>query len=362
MSLFGAKRVLGLDIGTSSIKMVELELGKQSKIANYGIIENANHLTQPSRVLQSSAHGMIVDNVAELIHQLVSKARFSGDEVYATYPIFSSFATLLDFPVLSKEEVDRAIAYSFRQYVPLSPDDAAYEWIEAGEKETSQGVGASSAVKKLFFLTAISKKIVQGYEDAVARVGLKLKSIESETLSLLRLLRLMGGIQDKTIAVLDVGAYSTNIMVIRNGYVVVNKGLDSGGGDITRSVARGLGVDGSRAELIKKTQGLTYSAEQAAVYQLVYFALDFILEEARRVFGTYSSKFSEPIDEVILVGGSSLLKGIEGYLTDKLKLKTTVFSLSQIPVVRSDARFVIQQASPELAVGIGAVLKVQELQ
>lgn len=363
MSLFGPKKVLGLDIGTSSIKIVEVALGKQPQIINYGMIEDDAYLTHPGSVLQSSARAMVTDNAVRLLRELLSALRIRGGDVYATYPIFSSFATLLDFPALNKEEVDRAIQYSFRQYIPLAPEDTHYEWIEAGEKEMTDGSGSpvmGGKVKKYFFLTAISKKNVLAYEEIVARAGLKLKSIESETLSLARFLRHNTSLSGRTVGVLDIGSYSTNIVVIRNGFVVINRGLDSGGGDITRSLGRGLGVDGMRAETVKKTQGLQYVAEQAAVYQLIYFALDFILEEAKRVFAMYKTKFSEPIDEIILVGGSSLLKGVEGYLMDKLQIKTTVVHSSHPFLVRANANATVEGMTPQLAVALGVALKAQE--
>ncbi|MBI5421485.1 MAG: pilus assembly protein PilM [Parcubacteria group bacterium] len=362
MSFFGPKKVLGLDIGTSSIKIVELALGKQPQITNYGVIENANHLTQPSKSLQSSAHAMGPENISDLLKQLLTKTGIRGGEVYATYPIFSSFATLLEFPELSPEEVERTISYSFRQYVPLTPQETAYEWIEAGEKRISQpgDVGGGGTIKKLFFLTAISKKIVANYTVAIEKAGLHLKSIESETLSVLRILRAASSLEEKTIAVLDIGAYATNIIVIRNGYVVVNRGLDSGGGDITRSIARGLGVDGSHAEEVKKTQGLTYSVEQAAVHQLVYFALDSILEEAKRVFEMYKSKFDEPISEVVLVGGSSLLRGIDGYFSEKVGIKAISFTSLYYFNVKPEERSAVEVAFPQLVVATGAALKAKE--
>ncbi len=362
MSLFGPKKVLGLDIGTSSIKIVELALGRQPQITNYGVIENINHLTQPSKSLQSSAHAMGPENISDLLKQLLGKTGMRSGEVYATYPIFSSFATLLDFPALNKDEVERTISYSFRQYVPLTPDETAYEWIEAGEKKVSQpgDLGGGGMIKKLFFLTAISKKIVANYTTAVQGVGLHLKSIESETLSVLRIMRATSHLEERTIAVLDIGAYSTNIIVIRNGYVVVNRGLDSGGGDITRSIARGLGVDGTHAEEMKKKNGLSYSVEQAAVYQLVYFALDFILEEARRVFGMYSSKFDEPISEVVLMGGASLLKGVDGYFSEKLGIKTTLYTQMHYFYVKPEATLSLERAFSQLVVAAGAALKAKE--
>ncbi|MBI5153406.1 MAG: pilus assembly protein PilM [Parcubacteria group bacterium] len=362
MSFFGPKKVLGLDIGTSSIKIVELALGKQPQITNYGVIENVNHLTQPSKSLQSSAHAMGPENISDLLKQLLVKTGIRGGDVYITYPIFSSFATLLEFPALSPEEVERTISYSFRQYVPLTPEETAYEWVEAGEKKVTQPGGAEGegAMKKLFFLTAISKKIVANYTTVVQRVGLGLKGIESETLSVLRIIRATSSLEGRVVAVFDIGAYATNIIVIRNGYVVVNRGLDSGGGDITRSIARGLGVDGSHAEDIKKHQGLTYTAEQAAVYQLVYFALDSILEEAKRVFGMYRTKFDESISEVVIVGGSSSLKGIEGYFSEKFGITTTVYTPGHYFGVKPEGVVALERAFPQLAVAMGAALKGKE--
>ncbi|MDE1970095.1 MAG: pilus assembly protein PilM [Patescibacteria group bacterium] len=363
MSLFGPKHVIGLDVGTTSIKVVDIALGKQPQIANYGTIEDDSYLMHPGNALQSSARGLVIDHITELLHTLLHALHIKKGEVYATYPIFSSFATLLDFPALSKEEVDRAIEYSFRQYVPLAPEDTHYEWLSAGEKDLTTAGGESvvggGTVKKYFFLTAISNKNVALYEELAMRTGLKLKSIESETLSLVRVLRHNTTLSGRTIGVLDIGTYSTNIVVIRNGFVVMNRGLDSGGGDITRSIARGLGVDGIRAETIKKTQGLHYVAEQAAVYQLIYFALDFILEEAKRVFAMYATKFSEPIDEIILVGGSSSLREIEHYLADKLQIKTSVLR-SLHPFTTRGAVTLADSASSELVVALGAALKAQE--
>ena len=71
----------------------------------------------------------------------------------------------------------------------------------------------------------------------------------------------------------------------------------------------------------------------------------------------YASKFDEPISEVILVGGSSLIKGIEGYLTDRLHIKTTLFNPFSSFGVRPEAKMMVQKTIPELVVATGAALK-----
>ena len=141
-SLFGGGSYLGVDIGTASIKLVEMSkgglAGGRPTLKNYGILETYGHLERINDAIQTSNLKMIEQTTADLLKVLLNNTQVKSRKTIASIPAFSAFTTLLEIPLMSKEETARAMYYQARQYIPMPLSEVSLDWIVVGEQETPE--------------------------------------------------------------------------------------------------------------------------------------------------------------------------------------------------------------------------------
>jgi len=188
----------------------------------------------------------------------------------------------------------------------------------ANEATYSSGMEGTGGGKYQVLLVAASKNKVAKYEKIVKGAGLELKGIEIESFSMTR--SLIGNDQGNFIIV-DVGSRVCNIALVERGVIKVNRNIDAGGKDITRSIASGLNISEERAEKLKTSGNDIFSADLAINYP----TLELIVSETSRVIKSfYKNEDNSKVDAIILSGGTANLFGITKYFTDKLNVRTIV--------------------------------------
>src|SRR3989344_7572327 len=247
---FGGGGVLGVDIGTASIKAVEL-IDSQGKptLRNYGILESYGHLDRVNDAIQTSGLKLVDKQTADLLKRLLDEMQPKTKDAVASLPAFSAFTSLLEIPVMSQDETVQAMQYQAKTFVPLPLTDVTIDWIPVGEFEDATG-----AKKQQVFLVSVSNEQVEKYKNIFSAVGLNLRFLEVETMSLARILTH----GDKATSIMvDIGARSTAIGVASAGVVKYNAQTDFAGASITQAITNGLGINISRAEDLKRQMGLS---------------------------------------------------------------------------------------------------------
>ena len=140
------------------------------------------------------------------------------------------------------------MSFQVQKSIPLPTSQVAIDWTRVGSKEDENGV-----VKQFILIVAIPNDIIKKYKEIFKSVGLKLQALEVEHISYTR--SIIGGDKTPTI-ILDIGARSTNITIVENGFVKDNKQIDYAGDSLTEAISRGIGVSNMRAEELKKSRGL----------------------------------------------------------------------------------------------------------
>lgn len=310
---------LGVDIGTTSIKMVELAPGRGKPILqNYGILENYGHLERPNSVIQTSSLKMIDSDVADLLKILMGQLKPKTRDVVASVPPFSSFTALLDVPAMSAEETAQAMQYQARSLVPLPISEVTIDWLTVGEYEDDKGTK-----KQQIFLVSVPNEEIKKYQAVFKMAGLSLRALEIEGLSLVRILTKGRG----TTLIMDIGALSTSIAVGDGGFLKYSAQTDFAGSSLTQAVAKGLEINVRRAEDLKRQRGLKGTGGEYELSTLMLPYLDVILNEGKRVRDIYEKNYSPrseagrgKIEKVILSGGGANLLGIEAYVSDYFSL------------------------------------------
>jgi type IV pilus assembly protein PilM len=319
----GKNRFLGIDIGTSSIKIVEIKIGNNKPIlSNYAWIKMS---------------GISGDNQSELsdvvliryLKRMLDAAKFKSNKAYVSMPAFGGLITLIEFPQMSKEDLDQAIKFEAHKYIPTSLDDIALSWdvlniknVPLVAKREDAGIKtettASPNLKLQVLLVAAPKSKVEKYEKIIAEAGLSLNSIEIESFSLLRSLI---GNDAGNFVIIDIGSRVCNIVLVEKGVIKVNRNIDAGGKDITKVISHSMDIDEERAEKFKISNDGLLSKES----NMKFTTLDLIIDETKRVLSTYyKNEREKKVDGIILTGGTAGLVGIDKYFGDALNIKTII--------------------------------------
>lgn len=344
--IFPTKPYLGVDIGTTSIKIVEFdEKDERPVLKNYGILESRGHLQRLNSAIQTSGLRIVEKEAAAMLKGLLEQMKVKTTDAAASIPSFTAFTTLFDVPAMSKEELAEAMRYQARSLVPLPITDVTIEWTTVGEYEDEKGIK-----KQQIFLTSVPNEHIKRYRTLFKLAGLNLKILELETLSLARSLTLG---DPATSLIIDIGSRSTAIAVAENGVLKYSAQTDFAGSSLTQMVANGLGINILRAEMLKKQRGLCGSGGEYELSTLMFPYLDVILNEARRTKDIFEGNYRGKVQKVILSGGGSHLLGIEKYAADWFGLpviKANPFSRVILP---SEISPLGPEIGPLLSVAIG---------
>lgn len=310
-SFFGGVSYLGVDIGTTSIKIVEISRrGGKPSMTNYGMLESYGHLERPNNAIQTSTLKMLDRETAELLLLLLRQLKIRSKNVIASIPAFSAFVTLLEFPVMPEAEMAKAMQFQARQYIPLPISEVALDWIKVGERQDDQGI-----VKQQILLISVPNDHILKYQSIFKAAGLNLIALEIESLSVARVLAMD---EPGTSAVVDIGARSTNIVITEQGSVKMNAQTDFAGGSLTQAIASGLNISNRRAEELKKRQGLLGVGGESELSTLMAPFVDAILNEVRRAKATYEREYGGSVARILLTGGGANLLGFQEYAADQL--------------------------------------------
>jgi len=350
MSFFGPKSILGVDIGTTSIKIVEITSSdKKPKLQNYGWLETYGYLERVNDAIQTSSLRILEKDTAKLLRFLISQIKPKTNRVVASLPSFAAFITLLELPVMPEADMGKAIVFQARQYIPLPVSEVTIDWLKVGEREDEDGIK-----KQQVLLISVPNERINSYRAIFKAAGLNLVALEIESYSLTR--ALIEKDPTPTIMV-DIGGRSTNIVVADNGFWKYNGRTDFAGNSLTQAITTSINIDARRAEELKKRRGLTGTGGEYELSTLMFPYIDVIIDEVRRVKDFYEKEYKSKIERIILAGGGANLLGIENHFNQRLGLpvvKGMPFNrISYMPKLEP----AINDLGPSLAVAIGLGIK-----
>lgn len=358
MSLFNTLKrkifpsFLGVDIGTTSIKIVEVKPGNQiPAVVNYGILESSGHLLRANDVIQTSGLKLFVENTTELLKMLIKDMKPKTTDVLAALPVFSAFTTVFEFPEMSQGDLEKSLSYQARQYIPLPISEVAIDWMKVGEREDEKGFRYTQVL-----LISVPQELIKKYQAIFKSAGLNLRLLEIESLSLSR--SVISGDQSSTIVV-DIGSRSTSICFFEKGQLKFSAQSDYAGSSLTQALATSLNINPVRAEELKKEHGIVNVGPNYELSTIMTPFLDVIISEVKKAQFNYQSQFlaSPNTERLILSGGSANLAGIEKYFEKEFNfpvVKASPFARFEYPEIISP---IVNELNPSLSVALGLALK-----
>ena len=202
-------------------------------------------------------------------------------------------------------------------------------------------------------LTAAPKSLVARYIDIFKRAQLNLLSLETEAFALSRSLI---GNDRSTVMIVDVGATTADICIIEEGVPILNRGIDTGGEFITKTIMNSLNVNQERAEQFKRDFGLS-SGGAMNVPDVIQKSLNSIINEIKYVFELYKRQGDNKIDKIVLTGGSAFLPNLPKYLSDLLDLQVVIGDPWDRIIYPLDLKPVLQEMGPRMSAAVGLAMR-----
>ncbi|MEI6627280.1 MAG: pilus assembly protein PilM, partial [bacterium] len=334
MGLFFNKvNYLGIDIGTSSIKVVELaNFNGRPRLVTYGFTERK--LTEERDVSDLISNE---SEVVAIVNDICKKSRTTTKKVIASLPNFSVFTSILTLPQMPKKDLESAIEWEAKNIIPIPLENVNLDWtvIKESEEERQEAsldkraeiigqenkpfhtINAKNKNNIRVMVTGANKDLVAKYMGIFHKTGLNLISLETENSALIRS---MIGADLSSVMILDLGASTSSIAVVDKGIPVLSRTIDVGGLAITRSVAVSLNVGLDRAEQFKQDLFLGGEELESPLPALVEKSFAPIMQEIKYALNLFEEQQGKKVEKIILTGGSAMLGNLASHLSKSLSI------------------------------------------
>jgi len=354
MTLFEKKpkSILGIDIGTSSIKVVQLRKEEDKfKLENYGELSTVGYLERLNEAFQITSLRKLQAVTREMLRILLKETEIDAKRTVMAIPVFSSFVSVIEMPEMAEKELSRAVEFEARRYVPIPLAEVALDWkiIESGMIKDS--VSPKPFKGKRILLIAVPKEVVNKYIKISELLELKILALELESFSLARVLS-----SKESSCILDIGARATSFTIVDKGTIQMSHSLDVAGAEMTKTLATGLGVAHTRAEEFKITHGLNHTDEKE-IQELLNVSIDKIIDEIERMINSYQAKTERKIEKLILNGGSAQLVGLKEHIEKKINIKTVIADPWANITYPPNLQETLKKIGPQFSVAIGAAMR-----
>ncbi|MBI2055516.1 MAG: type IV pilus assembly protein PilM [Candidatus Sungbacteria bacterium] len=339
----GPASFVGIDIGSDSVKVVQLRKEREQAILEtYGELKVGRYFAEARRGLV----GRDDKEVVNLLGDILRESSVTSEKAVFAIPSAASFVTVINFPLIRDDEIESAIPYEAKKYIPIPTSEVNIDWrvIEKDENEKRVSV----------LLAVVPNEIVSRYQRIAGLAGLDLAGVEIESFSLVRSLLY----NDRGVtALVHWGAVSTIITVVEDRIVRLNHNLSRGSREITANLARSLNISEERAEILKKEVGLSDRPEEMETAAVIAPIVDSFLLETERVLVSYNRQARRKVEKIVLAGGGVSLKGFAGSVARHFGLETTVGNPFQRTVFPEFMASVLRDIAPSFGVAAGLALR-----
>ena len=355
-----AKTFLGVDVGSSSIKLVQLSnKGGVISLDTYGTISLGPYA--------KTSIGMAVslpDKVlAEAFLDLRQEAEVTTDTAAFSIPFRASLVSLISLPISLKNKVKEVIPYEARKYIPVPISEVSLDWYIVPSRlfsnqntffDTEEETKTSDSDGKDFkvLLVAVHNTELEKYKMISNDIKMGVKFFEIEVFSTLRSVAPRNYYPT---LIVDIGSKTTKFYVVESGIILKSYFINHGGQSVNESIAKLTGVSFDVAEEVKREDGV--NAKDPQTHQAISLVLEEILREANRSIRDFETTYQKSVGKVIFTGGGSSIKGLGNLANSILNIESEIanpFSSIKVP---DSLEKILREAGPEFSVALGVALR-----
>ncbi len=316
---FKDRPLFGLDIGTGSIKVMQIgpETRKKRPVIGYGMTRFDPNVMKEGEIVDMKTVAKAAKDLFQ--HQLIGD--ITTRRVALSVPTFRTYTREMQLPKMNEKELAEAIQTEAEQYIPRPLDELYLDYTITDRTEN----------EVMVYMVAVSKNIVDSYTNLMHVLGLEVVFIEPSIIASTRLLGLDAHNELPGVLV-DFGTRSADISIFDNQHVTVTGTVESGGDLFTENIKDALTVSHAEAALIKTKYGLSLSKKQGEIRKAVEPLLSQTIKEVRRMVRYYEERGdgSNKIGQIITMGGGANMPGLNDYLTEHLRMPVRMFDPWQV--------------------------------
>lgn len=336
---------VALDIGSSSIKMVEAAVEKNGyRVINVGI------LPLPATAIQNN---MVADKdvVVRTIQSLVQNHGVKATQVISAVPGRVAIIKKIQLPVQEEEELEANVEFQASQVIPdtlenVNLDYQALDYLEVGNKMD-------------VLLVAVKKDIINSYSQVIKDAGLTPTIIDVDYFAMENMYEINYEPESNdVVGLIHVGARYTSINVLKHGVSAFTGDLPVGGEAFTEALVHALQLSYDQAETLKVT-GQSEGKKSADVATLLKPTADYLVAEISRTLSLYRAVADEEgIHKIYLSGGSAKVPGLSRILAERLGVEVELSEpFRGFNVSKNIDRDYLADSAPALAVGAGLSIR-----
>ncbi len=373
--VFGKEKIVGVDIGSRFIKAVQAETGRTP--GSWRIVKAAICPTPHDAVRE----GIVVDQggVASAIRDLLSGAGIDANAVVCAISGTSVIVRHVKLPKMAESVLRKSVRFEAAKHISSSVEDSMIEFEITGPVPGEDD-------KMSVMLVAAPNDMVESRLSALTLAGLEPVAVDMEAFALQRALVDLSPTrpgEGTTLALLDIGATTTDVDIISNGLFALTRNIPIAGDSFTqalKAIAPGAGWEElerlkTEVDMAVLLQAESADSEAAALARALQPAIDELLREVRRSTNYYQSQLADaansilpagttsqtsgPVSRIVITGGSAKMRGLEAYMSARLGISVEIWNPFQNPDL--DAGLIEQsfmdENHPLLVTGIGLALK-----
>lgn len=364
-NIFGGKKndtFLGVDIGSSSIKVVQLS--KQKGVVS---LDTFGEIALGPYAQKEIGQAVKLEppRLAEALNDLLKESQADSKVAGLSIPLKSSLVFNMKMPKTDEKQLDEMVRLEARRYIPVPISEVSLDWSiipddehEEEEDETSVTDLATPGKKQdlrefvNILVVAIHKETLDQYKEVATIAGLELEFLEIETFSTIR------SVVDRdkeAMVILDIGASVTKLLIVEYGIIQKSHIIGVGSQNMLQTLETQR-----KLSMVKQDPHIGQNvALQEAMSQsnTTPVDLDRILTETKKVVLEYQKEHKRNIEQVVMTGGGSVLSGILPHISKSLESEVVLahpFEKTKTPAFLDNT---LRDAGPEFAVAIGLALR-----
>jgi len=310
LALGGGTTAVGLSIGSSSIKIAELQKkGKTWKLLHFGVYQLPEDAIVDREIINQVA-------VTESLKTLVSQIRLKSKHVCLSLSGNAVIIKRMQLEVPNLKELQEQVFWEAEQYLPFDVGDVVMDFHMLSRTDNTTDV----------LFVAVKNAFLESYMSCVSETGLKPKVVDTDFFALQNVFELnYPSNPAKSVALIDIGASSFKFVVVHNGIPVFQKDVAIGGKALTSEIQKNLDLSYLDAETLKVSgQGGTMPQEVSDLMQVM---ADNLAIEAKKALDFYNaSSVGAPIEFILLAGGSSKIPNLSKTIEEATSLPTQNFN------------------------------------
>ncbi len=352
----GPETAVGVDIGTSSIKLVQLKKkGGKAVLETYSTLS----LGPYAQTDVGTVTNLPAETLQKAIADALKEGSISTTDAAFSIPASASLIFLLDLPAaITEAQLPEIVPTEARKFIPVPVSEVTLDyWVIPHRQESfyeEQKVGEPQPERSEVLAAAIHNETLAKYRDIASKSGLSADVFEIEVFSSIRS---TFSHELSAVLLMDVGASKTKLAIVEYGIVKSFHIVNKGSVDATNAIMRSLSVPFPKAEELKRSAGLIGNGADRAASDAARLTVETVFSETQTVIAAFERKYEKPISKIILTGAGSLMPGLRERAAEVFRTEVAHGNPFEKAEVPEFVQKVLSETGPEFAVALGLALR-----